>query len=148
MISNMESNCYVPPKTNVQELTCEQFLRIEHGIGCFIGPESHFKVGSSHDYEIVSHEYPRVQSLAIVDYKNITNQQKERFIEFLPVSNSFTRNVIGYIAWNTKVKTIAKKNFGGMIWLEQLVLYSNLIETIPKDTFQGLGRLKQISLGK
>lgn len=100
---------------------------------------------ASDDYEIISHDYARVHDLAIKDYKRDGYLKN---IHFLPVANSFIRNIIRYEVEQTFVKTIGKKSFDGMIWLEMLYLRSNLIETVQKDAVQGLNRLQFLSLSK
>lgn len=69
-------------------------------------------------------------------------------LQFLPVASKFTRNLIHYEVQRTSVQKISKENFDGMIWLEDLILIQNWIETLQKDTFQGLKRLKFINLGR
>lgn len=69
-------------------------------------------------------------------------------IQFLPIANKFTRNIVHYKVERTFVQTIGKNNFDGMIWLEDLILVRNQIETLHMDTFQGLKRLKFVDLGR
>lgn len=70
----------------------------------------------------------------------------QRNFNFLPVVNRFLRNLIEYVAQGTSLKTIGRENFKGMQWLERLNLFSNLIETVQNDAFQGLSRLNDIDL--
>lgn len=128
------------PKNN--ELFCEQIARCEFGICCDIGRDTSIDY---EDYRIVTTEYPRIQSLEIRDYKKYETLEN---IHFLPLANSLTRNLIQYKVVETSLKAITKENFNGMIWLERLVLLSNSIETIQRDTFQGLVRLNKIDLSK
>lgn len=141
--SRVESNCkYERPKSNDNEFFCDQIIRSSFGIYCEFGSEANT---SSEDYTIISNDYPRIQHFSISDYKR---KEPLKNIQFLPKANKFIRNVILYAAEKTSIKTIAKKNFDGMVWLRILVLTSNQIETVQNDAFQGLDSILKIDLGE
>lgn len=137
IISSLDSICIEErPESNESVLFCEEFSRCAFGICGLIQNEPRNR---SRDYEIVSTDFARIQSLVI---------QKVSNFRLLPVVNHFTRNLISYEVAGTAIKTVEKKNFQGMIWLEALHLHYNTIETIPMDAFQGLARLRFIDLSK
>lgn len=133
------------PISNANELLCGRIFRCEFGICCDIQYETNI---TSPDFEIVSTDYARIQSLDIKQGYGYGDKDYWTYIQFFPLVNRFTRNIIHYNVQYTSLKTIGKENFHGMIWLERLNLHANLIETVPKDTFQGLLSLKFIDLGK
>lgn len=122
-------------------MSCDRISRTELGFRCRVRLETNF---SSQEYRIASANYSRVQEL----YISFFGPSYMENIQFLPIANRFIRNLIRYEGRYTQVRTILKENFDGMIWLEELVLTSNWIETIMKDTFQGLENLQIIRLGK
>lgn len=142
-LTGVESKCkYERPRSNDNEFFCDQIIRSSYGIYCEFGSEANI---SSEDYTIISNDYPRIQHFSISDYKR---NEPMKNIHFLPIVNKFIRNVILYEAEKTSVKTIAKKNFDGMVWLRILVLTSNQIETVQNDAFQGLDSILKIDLGE
>lgn len=146
LIAAVESNCdYEKPKNNANELFCERIYRCEYGICCDIRYETNI---TSPDCEIVSTDHARIQSLEIKQHHDYGANDHWTYINFLPLVNNFTRNLIHYKVQRTSIKTIGEENFHGMIWLERLDLLSNSIETIAKDTFQGLFSLKFMDLGE
>lgn len=143
MFGLVKFNCkYERPKSRDNEFFCGQITRSEFGIYCQFGPKTNIDF---EEYTIISNDYPRIQHLEISDYKRDGFMKN---IQHLPEVNKFVRNVIQYTAKKTSVKTIARENFKGMFWLEFLFLSSNLIETVQKNTFQGLERIRYIDLGK
>lgn len=145
MILDINASCNRErQRSNSKEVLCEQNSRSEFGIRCDVGADSEI---NSQGYEIISEDYPRIQSLVIKDYK-IYDEQRLVNLSYLPVVNRCIRNLIEYEVEEAAVSVIGKENFNGMVWLEKLIIRRTFIETIPEDTFQGLVRLQTINLGK
>lgn len=143
MISSINGSCnFERQEGSSNKLCCEEMSRSALGISCYIGTETNI---ISQGLEIISKDCPRIQNLMIKDYKR---QQRVENVRYLPTVNRFLRNLIEYEVKNAAVIVIDKENFDGMIWLERLTIQETLIETIPKNTFQGLISLKYVDLGK
>lgn len=139
MISSINASCNNERPSN--EVLCEQMFRSYFGIACYVGADTEIR---SQSYKIISTDHQRIQSLDI--RKTIRNDGV--IVRYLPVVNRFISNIIEYVVNNAAISVIGKENFDGMIWLEDLKLSFNFIQTIPKDTFRGLIRLKYIDLGR
>lgn len=144
MISGLNASCnYERLKGNSNEVPCEEISRSRFGLSCYIGTDTEI---SSQGYKLTSNadqDFTRIQRIDFhIQDKRLLN------VRYLPVVNRFIQNLIEYNVNRAAITIIEKGNFEGMIWLERLTITETFIESIPRNTFQGLIRLSYINLGK
>lgn len=119
-----------------KDLACEKFIPGYGGRECYM---NNYTVIDSEDYA-----FPEVDET--IRELNFFGNKK---IEVLPIHVAKRiPELLRYNANDCSLTNIYRKNFQGLIKLDQLHLFQNKIEVIRSDTFQDLVRCTQITLHK
>lgn len=127
------------PKNRKNEVSClvKKYPRLNLGDFCFFDDST---VISSRDF-LISNSYEN--NVTTLSFK------PSPYVKFLPILvNLNFPNLKYYQAPNCNITEITKVNFANLTQLIAIALKGNQIETVPKNTFEGLVLLGQIDLSK